>query len=114
MGDINRNLMSPNDGGSNTFFNMIYWYAFEPMHILPSRFTDKFANMLTIISQQCTPGILIGDISDHFPIFTSIDFSCQRNLPENAVTQCRQFTGLNLSLFESSVSNETLCTMQIT
>ncbi|KAJ8039687.1 hypothetical protein HOLleu_13768 [Holothuria leucospilota] len=109
MGDFNCNLMSTNGGDVNMFMNLVHSNAFEILHTLPTRITGNSATlldiMLTNINQPCTPGILVDDISDHFPVFTVFETSCQRKT-RNTVTYCRKYTRRNISYFQDLISNE--------
>lgn len=67
-----------------SFFSLIHLYEFKPIYSLPTRVANTSAtllyNMLTNINQPCSPAILIGDISSHFPVFPSTGISCPPNL----------------------------------
>ena len=111
MGDFNCNLMFSNDSNASMFLNLVHSYCLESMYTLPTRITAPSATlldtMLTNVSNHCTPGILLDDISDHFPIFAFTDISSQYTSSEDIPSYSRKFTQRSISYFNTIVSNET-------
>lgn len=76
-GDFNYDLFSTNDSHVNNFFTTMCSYGFFPVISKTTRLTDKsstlidniFCNNLSVVTNS---GILLYDISDHFPIFACL------------------------------------------
>ena len=79
MGDFNRDLLKLHtDQNVRDFFNLMTSYSFNPLHSVPTRVTPSSTslidNIFTNDSQEFLSGVLIFDISDHFPVFTISKF----------------------------------------
>ena len=73
MGDFNCNTINKYDPSTNDFLSACN--SFHPLHYLPTRVNLKSASTLDIIftNMSWLPGIIINDISEHFPILSIID-----------------------------------------
>ena len=73
MGDFNCNTINKYDPSTNDFLSASN--SFHPLHYLPTRVSLKSASTLDIIftNMSWLPGIIINDISEHFPILSIID-----------------------------------------
>ena len=91
IGDLNINICSPNKNFSNDaidFVNMLASYSFFPIISLPTRVTDTSATLIDhIITNDCKnsifPGIIKTDLSDHYPIFCTIDAAARDRTSNN-------------------------------
>ena len=73
MGNFNCNTINKYDPSTHDFLSLATFNSFHPLHYLPTRVYEKSASTLDIIftnvtNMSCLPGIIIDDISDHFPI----------------------------------------------
>ena len=80
-GDFNIDLLNKDCNNSTLFLNTMYSLSLLPIISKPTMITDNSAKLIDnfFISEPCNfeSGILISDISDHFPIFFSCkDFFC--------------------------------------
>ena len=77
MGDFNLNLLQC-DANPNCldFLNLMLSKSFVPAITKPTRITDTTASLIDNIFVSGTPiaesGIIVNDISDHFPVFTML------------------------------------------
>ena len=83
-GDFNLNLFnSENSSQSQEFLDLIYSSSCIPLISKPTRVTDTSATLIDNISSNILPppksGILVTDISDHFPIFISFPLATSRS-----------------------------------
>ena len=77
MGDYNINILnSETHQGSNEFVNMMSSYAFVPLISRPARVTADTATLIDNIFTNnivnfgySLNGVLVSDISDHYPVF---------------------------------------------
>ena len=80
-GDFHIDLLNKDCNNSTSFLNTMYSLPLLPIISKPTRITDNSATLIDnlLISEPCNfeSGILISDISDHFPIFfTGKNFFC--------------------------------------
>ena len=110
MGDINIDMLKMNQVSSvGKFMNQLFSSSLYPLITKPTRIMDKSAtvidNILTnSLDDNNMNGILITDISDHFPVFT-----IKRNITVNnaqRVTQVRQITPDNIDNLMDELSKE--------
>ena len=74
MGDFNCTTINKYDPSTHDFLSLTTSNSFHPLHYLPTRVNEKSASTLDMIftninEMSCLPGIIIDDISDHFPIY---------------------------------------------
>ena len=75
MGDFNIDILKSQDNNHiSDFVNTIFSSGFYPLINRPTRITNQTATLIdniytNIFHQHMSPGILITDITDHFPIF---------------------------------------------
>ena len=100
MGDINIDMLKMNQVSSvGKYMYQLFSSSLYPLITKPSRIMDKSATLIDNLSTNSLDdsnmnGILITDISDHFPVFT-----IKRNTMVNnaqRVTQVRQITPDNI------------------
>ena len=77
MGDFNINLLNQDVYNiSNQFSNLLYSYNYIPLISSPTRVTETTSSLIDNIftNNICdhSSGIIDTDLSDHYPIFTSI------------------------------------------
>ena len=80
-GNFNIDLLIRDCNNSTSFLNTMYSLSLLPIISKPTRITDNSATLIDnfFINELCNfeSGILISDISDHFPIFcTRKNFFC--------------------------------------
>ena len=87
MGDFNVNLLnSESHELTSTFVETLFSYSFVPLITKPTRVGVNCATLIdniftnSAVQNEIIPGILMTDISDHFPIFAKIPY---RNNTEN-------------------------------
>ena len=72
-GEFNINLLNKECNNSTSFLNTMYSLSLLPIISKPTRITDNSAALIDnfFINEPCNfeSGIIISDISDHFPIF---------------------------------------------
>ena len=72
-GDFNIDLLNKECNNSTSFLNTMYSLSLLPIISKPTRITDNSASVIDnfFINEPCNfeSGIIIYDISDHFPIF---------------------------------------------
>ena len=102
MGDFNINLVNCNSNNtSQEFLEMFLSYSFLPLITKPTRVTNNSAtiidNIFSNITRQ-TPkaGIILSDISDHFPIFVKLSMNKSVN-KETSNTPFRKITDDNIT-----------------
>lgn len=80
-GDLNIYLLKPSDHPKTTeFVNTMLSLSFYPLIIKPSRITKDSATLIdnifiNLIEGNAISGLLVADISDHFPVFTVFEMS---------------------------------------
>ena len=83
MGDFNTNLLQCEENfHTDAFFNIMLSFSLMPLIIKPTRVTETSSTLIDNIFCNIQPfpsaGIIISDISDHFPIFTKVDLQNNR------------------------------------
>ena len=86
MGDFNVNLLNHNENNAiGDFLNMMVSFSFMPLITKPTRVIETSATLIDNIFTTLQPfpdsGIIISDISDHFPVFAKANLG--RNPPVN-------------------------------
>ena len=82
-GDFNYNMLKGCESNSaHTFTNLLSWYGFSPIITLPTRVQNEHESLLDNIfindSNYCkNAGVVVDDISDHFPVFSTFYFKHQ-------------------------------------
>ena len=106
MGDFNCNIIHKYDPSTHDFFSLTTSNSFHPLHYLPTRVNEKCASALDIIftnitNMSCLQGIIIDDISDHFPIFAIFNkpFPDKITKTLSQVLCKRNFSMCNISKF---------------
>ena len=109
IGDFNIDLLKIEQNNSYCdFYDLLSSHGFTPLILQPSRVTatsatlidNIFVNKLDISS---TGGNITSSISDHFPQFTSFDFSNNSELKANRFG--RTFKNINWDEFEKDLQN---------
>lgn len=77
MGDFNLNFLNySNESSVHDFLDLMSSYSFIPFITKPTRHTEHSLTLIDNIFLNCTPptesGIIISDITDHFPIFLKL------------------------------------------
>ena len=82
-GDFNYNMLKGCESNSaHTFTNLLSSYGFSPIITLPTRVQNEHESLLDNIfindSNYCeNAGVIVDDISDHFPVFSTFYFKHQ-------------------------------------
>ena len=95
MVDFSCNTINKYDPSTHDFLSSTTSNTFHPLHYLPTRVNEKSASTLDIIftyitNMSCLPGIIIHDISDHFPIFTIFNKPSPDKITKNTVSRLTQ------------------------
>ena len=88
MGDFNVNLLEFDKYAHvNEFLDLLASFSYLPVITKPTRITEHSATLIDNIFCNIQPlpqsGIVISDLSDHFPVFTIFNFENKLNLPSN-------------------------------
>jgi hypothetical protein len=104
MGDFNYDLFKiENDHYTECFLEILYCNSFMPLINRPTRITDQSSTLIDNIffndffKTDTEQGILITDLSDHFPIFCQLKLNVKNVAPP--VRLKRNFSERNTSLF---------------
>ena len=110
MGDFNINLLNSDSHiSTGEFVERLYSFDFFPLITKPTRVTNSSATLIDNIFSNFLPdrngksGILLTDISDHFPIYY-ID-QAPHILRANSVSRKRLFTTSNINKFRQAINN---------
>jgi hypothetical protein len=91
IGDFNIDLLTHQiDNHVKDFVNLMYLHSFQPIINRPTRITESSATLIdniwtnSVINNKYNYGILISDLSDHFPIYSIENlniknFTCQKH-----------------------------------
>ena len=75
-GDFNIDLLNKDGNNSTSFLNTMYSLSLLPIISEPTRITDNSATLIDnfFINRPCNfeAGVIMSDISDHFPIFFNL------------------------------------------
>lgn len=76
-------LKMSNHKASSDFFELFFGRGFYPLITKPSRVTEKSATLIDHIFINCLEsniisGLVINDISDHLPVFVTLDYKMTR------------------------------------
>ncbi len=110
MGDFNINLLNEDVHlPTNNFINIMSTYSLYPTITKPTRITRKSATLIDNIftNSRCdqTSGIIMTDLSDHFPIFVSTDLDVPKKAKVNDHVYVRQCTSQNIEIFKKELSD---------
>ena len=106
MGDYNANLLRYDENDHiNAFLNMMLSFSLMPLIIKPTRVTDNSSTLIDNIFCNLQPfpssGIIISDLSDHFPIFTRVNLQC--NSYNHEVKYIRKNNPSNIAKFREAL-----------
>ena len=108
VGDFNIDLMKCDSSNApQEFIELLMTASFSPLISKPTRVTELSATLIDNIFTNNTPppetaGIVLSDISDHYPIFTLSPMNNKSNSPRKYATK-RRITEENLSNFQNSL-----------
>ena len=108
MGDFNINLLNAEeDSLCQDFLDAMYSHSFIPLINKPTRITNTSATLIDNIfsnyQTQLVPGILLSDISDHFPVFSHIPIQKLNKNSHTRVPGSRKFTEENMNKLKDSL-----------
>lgn len=107
-GDLNVNLLD-NDhcSQSQEFLDILFSSSCIPLINKPTRVTQNSATLIDNIFSNILPppnsGILVTDVSDHFPIFTSFPLNMSR--PDSRRFYTREYSQENISNFKNNLNS---------
>jgi len=111
LGDYNLNCFDYDQNERvRNFYDLIYEQCAIPIINKPTRIAKTSAtlidNILTndISNNSLKKGIIRNDMSDHFPIFFSINTSKNKPLQENIKIKKRDFNDTNIASFKEQLS----------
>ena len=110
-GDFNIDLLEIDDHFKTTnYMNTLTSYGIFPTITKPTRVTKDTSTLIdNIFTNALTPnytsGLLVTDISDHFPIFNIAQISGFSSSFENNMTLSRQYSDRNISKFKNKLEN---------
>ena len=114
-GDFNFDLLKYEENGSTlNFINSLSSISLIPVITKPTRITDQTATLIDniFISNPInfSSGIIISDISDHFPTFIHFEhFFIAKNSNPNVNIEFRPINDENTANFVQSISSYDLC-----
>merc|ERR1712208_262115 len=112
LGDFNINLMNSEvHQDTSDYLDILYCNNFVPVINRPTRVTNHSATLIDHIfsnnlcpSLRCFQGILLTDISDHYPVFHIVQYTDhQGNSEENFILK-RQMYPSNYAIFNNAIS----------
>jgi len=120
MGDYNANILnSETHAGTGKFLDVMYCHSFVPLITKPTRVANDSATIIDNVfsndllgSDKQRQGILLTDITDHFPIFVITDYNLYDNTEQTTQKRCVNSDSVNRFKVElagtdwSSVMNE--------
>ena len=97
LGDFNIDILKSESNLSNEFLNIFYASYFHPLIYKPTRITNKSATLIDNIftnyfDHMISSGLLLTDISDHFPIFQFFLIKANPQDKSGVRMKCRKFT----------------------
>ena len=107
MGDLNINLLNCDKHiPSNEFLNLMYAHSYIPLISKATRISKSSATLIDNIFTNNIMfdnmnGILVTDISDHFPIFTIAKHATRKQIP--ITKDIRIFNEINISKFKTKL-----------
>ena len=112
LGDWNVNLLKcTSHSASADFLNTLYSFNFFPSITMPTRIKPPSATLIDNIifnslDYEITSGILLCDISDHFPVIQFIhSTTSMTNSPRRETPKYRKFSKKNLEVFKAVIGN---------
>ena len=111
-GDFNINLLRLNEKPIfNDYFDMLITNHFSPTITLPTRLSAKSASLLdyficnsTLSSSPMPSGIIISDLSDHFPYSLLLDTQVVPKPPPKSIT-IQKFDSHSVQSFKATVAS---------
>ena len=111
LGDMNINLLNHSaHKETSDYLDIIYSNSFVPLITRPTRVTDHSATLIDhIMTNNFKPslslyqGILLTDVSDHYPIFHIVKFN-DTTSNENEFILKRNMSAKNFELFHQLIS----------
>ena len=122
MGDFNINLLSyDHDNSVNNFVDTLSTFSLIPLINKPTRVADNsqtlIDNIFTNLHPIPTAGVIVADISDHFPIFARTSLALRSSCTESYDKLTRKFTQGNIAKFKRELEtvewNEVLCETEV-
>ena len=112
LGDININLLNHQvHKDTSDYLDMLYCNNFLPVINRPTRVTDHSATLIDhILCNNLSPslsyyqGLLLTDISDHYPIFHIVQYTDNSGKDEDAYVFKRQMHPNNYTIFKDMIS----------
>ena len=97
MGDFNVDLLKCNDDNfSQDFFDSLLSSSFIPLITRPTRLSSHSCtlidNIFSNVDKETESGVILSDISDHYPIFAKILSFFSPNSDSPPVKMVRKFT----------------------
>ena len=113
LGDFNINCFNYHEDTSvKNFYDNLYQYGVIPLINKPTRVTTKSATLIDniftnfIFDMSLKKGIIKSDISDHFPIFVSVNISkIKNNHKGKTVVKKRTFNQRDIQSFKDDLLN---------
>ena len=112
LGDFNINLLAINDKPMiKDYFNNIIALGLIPYITLPTRVSDSSATLIDNIfcnSPDIRAGILLSDISDHYPYFCALNINCGNPEYKRKYIYCRKINNKTLQDLYQCLSDKKL------
>ena len=110
MGDYNINILNyESNSATAEFVDTMYAFTFLPLINRPTRIMQCSATLIDNIftnnlchDDLCFQGILVSDVSDHFPVF-HINYGCAAQVPDECKVS-RNFSYQNKIAFHEAVA----------
>ena len=111
LGDLNINLLNyETHPDTAEYLNLLYSHNFLPIINRPTRITEQSATLIDHImcnnfgpSISCYQGILVTDISDHYPVFHVAQYT-EFKKDENKFILKRKMCPSNYAMFKDTIS----------
>ena len=122
-GDFNYNLLDINDQPSFMFNNLLASYGYSPTISKPTRVQKEKCSLLdnfyiNHLSYYYTSGVIIDDLSDHFPVFLSLSFKTPKKqlkpamkkvFDKSKIIELNQYLVSKLNNFEKHTDANEAC-----
>ena len=105
MGDINVNLLKhEHDSNVNKFLDAMVSSNFVPLITRPTRITADSSTLIDLIFSNMQPfpesGIVMTDVSDHFPVFARVPIDLKIEHPNNQYHPKYNYNKVNYKKFK--------------
>ena len=111
-GDFNIDILKHDShSGTKHFVDTMYSLNLYPLINKPTRVTRESATLIdnifaNVLNKQTSSGVLINDITDHFPVYTQCEYEVTRSNPQS-YRYSRSQNSENINSFVTDLPSET-------